>query len=279
MTFNSFESSMDLGEPVELYEFTYGDTSESVYRYTTAVRPVTKFGHTFLAQATQRTNYKASGKTEKGSMDIKFPVVSDISSLFSAYPPTQVVRLTVYGGHRNDPDEEFLVLWEGRVLSTAKSETELTLSCESSLISLQRPGLRRNWQYACPFVLYHATTCRANIEAASSDWPVVAITASGGIVLQEGWNGGIDPNKYAGGMLKWRGDTGWEYRTIMRINDDGSFAYAGIIRGLAVGDTVTIIKGCNHQESDCAGIHNNINNYGGQPWIPTTNPVKFPNFW
>lgn len=263
--------------PFELYQFVYGNTSASIYRYTTHPIATSFFGAEWTPIASSRDNFKASGKSERSNFDMRFPVLSDISRLFTAYPPTQVVHVTVWAGHvgANDP----VVVQVGRVLSTAKVEKEIKLTCESTLISMKRPGLRRNWQYGCPYVLYNEHTCKADIVAATTTLPVIGLTDTGGVVLQADWYQDGDPSHYYGGMLRWQGDTGMEWRTILNIGDDGSLRIAGPLRGLSVGDTVDVIKGCNHQESHCQSLHNNILNYGGQPWIPNTNPVRYPNFW
>jgi hypothetical protein len=57
---------------------------------------------------------------------------------------------------------------------------------------------------------------------------------------------------------------------------------AGLPTNLAVTDPVDIVLGCNRKPfassgGDCQALHNNLPNFGGQPWIPlkgivNTNP-------
>lgn len=276
MSFETIEKSGDLGAPFELYEFRYGDTVEAVYRYTNFDRDLFRMGHTWHARPISREAYRTSGKTDdKSSLTIRMPVDTDLSTLFTDFPPTQVVRVTVWAGHMTDPDEQTLVIWTGRVLNVAKEKNQVLLTCDNTIISMKRPGLRRNWQYLCPYVLY-GDMCRATMQALSST--VTAITTTG-IILEAGWWGSHDPNKFKGGMIRWRGGFGWEFRTIRDVNSDGFLQFLGPIRDIEEGQQVSLFLGCNHTMGDCQSLHNNINNFGGDPWIPLKNPVRNHPYW
>lgn len=275
MSFESHEQSEDLGAPYELYEFVYGDTGESVYRYTNFDRDIDKMGQKWFARPISREAYKTSGKTDKSSLTIRLPVDTDLAALFTDYPPTQVVRVTIRAGHVDDPQNELLVIWVGRILSTAKEGNQAVLTCDNTIISMKRPGLRRNWQYACPYLVY-------GIQCGAVQTPLTAtvdqVTTSG-IVLMAGWHGEYPPEKFKGGMLRWRGPHGWEYRTIRDATAEGALAFIGPIRNIEPGMSISVILGCNQTKEDCANVHNNINNFGGDPWIPLKNPVKQHPYW
>ena len=44
------------------------------------------------------------------------------------------------------------------------------------------------------------------------------------------------------------------------------------INGLITGDSCKIYPGCDHALATCKNKFNNLDNYGGFPWIPTRNP-------
>jgi len=276
MSFDAIEKSSDFGAPFELYEFRYGDEDALAYRYTNADRDLTRLGHTWFARPITREAYRSSGKTDdKSSLTIRMPVDTDLSSLFTDFPPPQVVRVTIWAGHMTDPDEQVLVIWTGRVLSVAKERNQALLTCDNTIISLKRPGLRRNWQYLCPYVLY-GPMCGATMRGVESQ--VVNVTTTG-IVLEAGWWGSIEPEKFKGGMIRWRGGFGLESRTIRDARDDGFLQFLGPLRDIEEGQKVSLFLGCNHTMSDCRSLHNNINNYGGDPWIPLKNPVRNHPYW
>lgn len=284
MTFAAYEESRDRGEPIDLYLFRYGEATNAFFAYTDGEQRVTFGGIDYEPLTIKRGNINASGTLDKQNMAVNTPINSGISELFKIYPPGQVVSLIIRQGHANDPDDQFLVIWTGRVLSAERDGSETTLTCESSATSMRRTILRRNYQTSCGHQLY-GPECRANKVAATKTLPIIAITTNR-INLQDGWSDPLPPVKYVGGMIEWRNSGNREIRTILRVIDDKILVLSGPTTGLKAGDQVDVIKGCNHfwtfnsdgttneAETDCIGVHNNANNFGGQPWIPTENPIN-----
>ncbi|MGQ4828481.1 hypothetical protein, partial [Enterococcus faecalis] len=72
-------------------------------------------------------------------------------------------------------------------LSSSREDNETVFACEPTSSSLRRPGLWRNYQIGCPYVLYGAG-CFANKAAATRSTTVASMTAST-VTLASGWNG------------------------------------------------------------------------------------------
>lgn len=75
---------------------------------------------------------------------------------------------------------------------------------------------------------------------------------------------------YLGGMVQYNG--------ILRliIGHTGSqITLSRPIEGIAVGESVQIYAGCNRFVYTCTEKFDNLLNFGGFPWIPTTNPFEF----
>ncbi|MGV1943513.1 phage BR0599 family protein [Agrobacterium sp. 22-211-1] len=219
------------------------------------------------------------GTLDKSDVTISMSLGSEIDQLFLAYPPSQVVNLTIFEGHVGDPvtEENFPAIWLGRILGSTYKKNEIELSCQPVSTSLKRPGLRRNYQIGCPHVLY-GSQCRASRAAATVTRSVTSVTRNR--VMVNAWLG-AQFGLYIGGLLEWvNSDTGVrELRTIANvINDSGTsvIVVRGIARGLAAGTQLSVIRGCNRQMSGC-NQHNNIQNYGGQPFIPLENPLSTKN--
>ncbi|MFC3724409.1 phage BR0599 family protein [Neoaquamicrobium sediminum] len=276
MSFQPIEESQERGAPVELYEFIYGSTSGARYHYTNADQNISFGGATYKAIAIDRDTYSAAGKTDRHSVNIRLPVTADLAYLFTSYPPTQPVVVIIRQGHLTDNEADFIAVWTGRCLSAAKEGNEQVLTCESTIVSLKRPGLRRNYQFACPYVLY-GEGCFANKAAATSNATVVEFS-NGKLTLDTNWWGEDDPQDYAGGMIQWNTDKGLEARTILTVDEEGRMSLIGPLRDIVTGEVIQVIKGCNHRMDGCRK-HNNIQNFGGQPWIPLKNPVKYHPFW
>lgn len=280
MSFETYEESRALGEPVDLFYFRYGPAPGAFFAYTDAEAPVTYSGVEYVPVTIKRGNINSSGTLDKSALILNCPINTGIADLFRVYPPGQVISLIIRQGHVNDPDGEFPVIFTGRVLQCKRDGSEAQLTCEPIATSMRRSGLRRNYQLSCMHVLY-GPQCRASKIAATNSQVVVSIAASSRIVLDDFWYGSIDPNKYIGGMVEFETSSGTESRTILRIIDLKTLVLAGPTTGMSAGDTISVILGCNHQlgagpqpDGDCGPLHNNYNNFGGDPWIPTENPIN-----
>lgn len=265
-------TSRFFGRPVELYQFTYGPRLQDVVRYTDGEEAIVFDGNEYTPMTIQRGQINNSGTLDKSSMEINLPHSTTIPQLFRVYPPGHVVGLTIFQGDAADPDNQFLAIWVGRVLSVSFEGVEAKLNGEPVSTSFRRSGLRRNYQYMCPHVLY-GPQCQANKTAATV--PAEVVSVDGRQVVLDGSLTG--PELYAGGMLEWERATGlWESRTILEVSTVGgntALLLTGLPTGLSGGMSVSAVRGCRHTLPACRDDHNNANNYGGDPWIPMKNPI------
>ena len=269
MSFSIFELSRFRARPLNLYYFKIGPGAGDYFAFTDGERELTLAGIVYSPVQIKRSRITSSGSLDKSTLDVQMPRTNPLVELFRVYPPNFVVTVVVKQGHYGDADNEFLAVWSGRIINFEIGGNEASFGCEPVGTSVRRPALRRNYQYGCPHALYgpHCGAPKVGI-------PKVVLALSGSTVtLPAGWNGAIDPTKFVGGVVEWSPITGaTAVRTIIRIAGD-VLSLAGVTQNLGVGDTVNLVVGCNHQMTDCGTIHGNIVNYGGQPWIPTVNPV------
>lgn len=281
MAFDTYESSRQTGKPVTLYYFVYGENGDtppvdSFYAYTDAAAPVTYDGVTYQPDVITHGNRAQTGNLDRTTLEVRTRKDLPVAELFQIYPPSQVVTLVIRQGHLGDT--EFLVCWSGRVLAASRDDHEAVLGCEPISTSLRRTGLRRFYGYGCPHVLY-STACGASKAAATVTSTVAGISGFS-LTLGGGWNGAFAYRDFRNGYVEWRSAEGIrEIRSIQAVSDAGVIRVKGTITNLAVSDTVTVVAGCNHQMTDCADVHNNINNFGGQPWIPYSNPMRNVNYF
>lgn len=284
MSLENYEDSRSKGEPVELYLFIYGPNVTDYYAYTTAetaiVRTETINGSSetvsYEKAPLQRDGTKSTGTLDKTAMNVKAGSSIEAAELFRIYPPSQEVALYIRQGHIGDPDNQFLVCWAGRVLGCKWMGTQVQFTCEPIATSMRRTGLRRHWQYGCPHALYRGDStggCRASKAAATTATTAAAVSGNT-VTLPSGWNGSFAKEKFRGGMAEWTNASGaTETRTILRVDTTNDIiTLSGLARDLAVDDAIDVILGCNHQMTDCKDLHNVLNDFGGDPWIPTKNP-------
>lgn len=285
--FGAYEGSQQDGQPIQLFKFIWGENDDDYYGYTDHVESVTlEDGTVFVPVPIERGNIDSNGTLDKSTLKINTSVGTEVAEIFRVYPPPQVVSLIIRQGHVGDVDEEFVVIWAGRIVSAHREHDKLVMNGEPVSTSLRRPGLRRNYQIGCPLVLYSigAGLCNADKASATVSGTVSAITGAL-VTLTAGWQGAFAPAKFLGGMLEWLTASGnTDRRTIIRITGD-VLSLSGLPQGLAVSDAVDVVLGCNHQAftdsgGDCQALHNNLPNYGGDPWIPLKNPIgTFNNYY
>lgn len=272
MSYDSRERSRTQGEPQTLYRFTY---QGEAFRYTDAERPITFEGEVYTPLPIDRGAVTSSGTLDKAQLRIEVPHNCAVSNLFRVFPPSDVVGLTIFQGHDEEPTVEFLAAWVGRVLSGGRKGTLATLTCEPIVTSMRRPGLRRRYQYGCPHVLYGAQ-CGVDREDFSVDAAITAVNG-GTLTFGSGWAGSFVEADFVNGLCQVEMDGVTVLRTILRVDTVlNKITVSGAIPGLVSGLTVTLSLGCNHQMSGCTSF-GNIKNFGGQPWIPKKNPLGFVN--
>lgn len=283
MVYEELEESEDRGTAASLFLFRYGSTEANYYAYTDVNRPVIRDGITYHPTTIGREKIEASGGLDNKTLDIDITSKAEIVRFYQQKQPSQVVALTIYQGHVDDPDSEFVTVWMGRVIAIDQRDPYAKIQAEPVSTSMRRTGLRRHYQYGCPWALYSAE-CGASQVAAT-----VSATAAGVgrnlIEFADGWQGAKPKSKFVGGYLQWTDeDNGMTHvRTIFQVRVGEGLAGADVIvvngttSGLSFGGGVTLFLGCNHQRDDCTDLHENIVNYGGQLWIPHENPVGYVN--
>lgn len=278
MSFAEVEVSADRGEPAELYLFSYDTENDGVLAYTDAEDAIVFEGRTYQPIPIDRDAITSSGTLDKASIEIRAPQDGGLADLFRLYPPSQVVGLIIRQGHLNDPSSQFLVIWSGRVIGFAIENEEAKYTCEPITTSLKRAGLRRNYQYGCPHVLYGAQ-CRADRASATAGFVTVGATSGATVNLATDWVPDATKLLYEGGIARWTTAEGRsETRTILRAYPDGRVLLTGYATGLPLGGTVYLSRGCDHLMTGCLS-HNNILNFGGQPWIPLKTPIGIRNIY
>jgi hypothetical protein len=307
MAFATYENSPDKGEPVQLYLFRYGAEPDHIFAYTNAEAPVEMI---FLGQAItfQPVSIESGEITSDGSLDNKkltivFPDHLELYALFRDRPPSTVVTCIIWNGHINDPDEQFVVEWSGRVIGFADEGNEVELTCDPVSSMMLRNALRRHWQYGCMHALYSQGDGMCNASRAAATAPFITGTVSGSTVtidvaasvLAYGastkYTDFANADKrayYVGGIFEMvDGDGHKTLRRIVRLVGTTQILLSAPVPDLVAGQSVNLIFGCNHKTGiaslndggHCGPVHNNIRNFGGQPWIPLTNPIGLRNIY
>lgn len=262
MTFEFHEEGQ--GTPAELYEFRRGISA--TYRMTSHDADIVFLTNTFSTTTIKRTSDEQSQEMERNSMKVSISREELVALNFIQFPTTEITTLTVWRQHIDDTDNQFTVVWQGRLLAAEFKGSMCELTCEPIFTSLKRPGLRRSFSAQCPHILYGGQ-CLVNNQTFRVDG--ILATVSGLTINSLDWNT-FAAGYFAGGYLFFNNV---EYRTVRESAADGTFIMnAPFGSEVIVGSTVQAFPGCLHSMSDCDTKFANIVNYGGFPHIPPKNP-------
>ena len=248
------------------------------YAFCDGEEPITRAGITYQPFPISISDITSNGNLDKSDITVTLARGSIFENEFIGFPVSHVVNLIVFQGHTNDAPTlfDYPAIWVGRVGAPAFENETIAFNCVPVSTSIQRPGLRRNYQLSCPHVLF-GPQCRASRNDATVTRTVTAI--SGNSVT---FNTALPlaAAKYKGGLLEWTADGHSSIRTIVSVTGDKTaIGIRGNLRGLNVGSSIKITFGCNRLQSDCADLHHNILNFGGQPSIPLENPLSQKNIF
>lgn len=276
MAFETVETSRQDGLPITLMLIEYGEADNAFFAYTDVDRTVEWAGKTYIPVPFGNSKIESSGSLDKSTLEIEISPNASIVSLFRDEPPSQPLRMSLLQGHFGDGD--YKTVWTGRLVALNHKTQGVQLSAQPISTTMRNPGLRRHYQYGCPWVLY-GKECRAN-KATATVLATPTEIGSNFFRLPEGWNGAFAHEKFLQGFTQWSDFRSGvvQIRTIMAFGDDlNQVVVNGTIFGLAAATEISLVLGCSHQMDDCENLHGNILNFGGQPWIPTENPTRLSN--
>lgn len=266
MTFQAQETSIDQGEPILLFDFSIGTLH---FRYTTADRDITWSSNTYASAPINRAAIKQGSEIKQQTLKVTGPRDLGVAALYTTEPPSEALALTITAFHYTDTAAQGVVDWIGRVIACKWVGSNVELSCEPVYTSVQTMGLRRRFQISCPHVLY-GLQCTVSAAAHAVAGTVSAV--SGFAVAASAWATPPAGLLFVGGFVTWDSGNGYlERRTINSVSG-GTLTLDNTPTGVVVGTVVTAYPGCDRSMTNCQAFSNLIN-YGGQPYIPSINPM------
>lgn len=245
---------------VEIYDFARGVDH---WRYTEADRAIVVETQTYApVPGLKRGRITRSGEENKSGLEITAPLSLDLLALWRPYPPTERVTLRLRRVRKSDGVVS--QAFSGVVSDVEDDEHGATLRCQTHMAAMAGNGLRRNWQIACPLVLYR---CGVSQDAFRTDAVLAnatATTISAAIFATK-------PDGYfTGGFVRWATGTFTEHRFV--IGHVGDTLTLMTPTALATGAAVAAFPGCDHSLATCNSKFGNAPGYGGQHTIPKKNP-------
>lgn len=264
MTFDTQETSLQAGRPVEIYTFA---RETQLFRYTSADRDVTVSSNLYTAVPIERPEIEASQELARAGITITGPRNLGVADLYRVAPPSTPITVAIQQYHEGDG--ALALIWSGRILSVGWAGGECQIGCEPVFTSIKRNGLRRFYQIQCPHELY-GPECGLDRDAHRLDALADSIT---GLVVGVSECALQVNGFYAGGYFEYLVDSVYERRFITD-HTGANLTCERLPVGVAVNTPLRIFKGCDHTDTMCASakFSNNILNYGGFKFMPLTNP-------
>lgn len=263
MSYQEYDESVQDGLPIHVFQFVHeGET----YRLTDLARAVTALGQTWEPSGLIQGTITQSRELNKDVYTLRLPRSHPVGQIFMSGVQDSITSVTVFRGYLDDPDEEFITYWKGRVATPKIEQNLVVLDCEPITTALRRPGLRARYLRNCRHALY-GRGC--NLEKDDSQFVTTdAITAVNGLVVTVPAASEQNDGYYTGGLLQ---TPSGEYRFIKQ-HSGSNLTLNKTHASLVVTGSVNIHPGCDRTVTVCLNRFNNLDNFGGVPYLPTINP-------
>jgi hypothetical protein len=258
---------------VELYRFVEGS---EVFTQTSAAYNIDYNSETYEKQPLSRSEAESKSQLTRASISLTTDLTNPVAARYLKSPVDFVVTLSIF----QQDDDGTRIFWKGRLTQVSASNKKVVLTFESFFTSMRRPGLRARYQKACRHPLY-GRGCRLDPENFKISATVLSITR---MIVVVNSVSGLPDQRLRGGMIRGP-DTVLRFInsqvgtvvTLSRPYDSLIAHLAGSGYGSSYGGgfgatVVQLYYGCAHNPDDCNNVFNNLDNYGGFPWIPQINP-------
>lgn len=280
MSYTAQEQSTEGAAPIELYKITGADS----FYYTSSSTEFTYEGDTYEPIVISRTAPTINNKETSGNITVRFPFNNEFVRRYLGGVPPSPDRVDIYRAHLSDSTAEVQTFWAGFVTGVKFKGTEavVSLSGLSSRMSAQIPSKTFSWM--CNHILYgegcrvaeSSHTFEFNITAVSTDGITLTVTDNGRASTEIA----ADASFFNGGTIR----TGVEgsQRMALSVTDASTPNTYEIVlmvpvSGLEVGQGISLSAGCDHSVQTCRSRFNNVERYGGFPFVPTLNPFVIDN--
>lgn len=258
---NIVDTTVEDGEPVELFEFTQGIKK---WYFTDGIDPIVYQSKTYVSAPIDRDEINQTDDFYQAGVKLRFPRDNEFAHQFIGFSPDLPTTMTLYRGPY--PNGPFDFYWRGRIVSGGAEGTTITLECESVFTSLKRPGLRARYERVCRHILY-GTGCRVNQTVYQVEDKIQSIARQVEFTMT-GVTSGFPEGHFTGGIAIAEDDS-------VRFITRHAGAVVEVARpfvGVVAEQQLKLYPGCDHSMSTCNNKFNNIDNFGGFPYIPTKNP-------
>lgn len=262
MTYIADETAHKL--PIELFKFTIGAT---VIRYTdseiTAVHPITT--DVYAPEPVSRGELKQSDEDQSMSLIVTVDALSDVAQFFrTPFLASRSVFVLVERTHLGAVDAP-AVVFRGQIAQCAFKGSQAELTCITTRQALSRQIPTVLVGLLCSNTLYDQ---RCTLDPTTFQVAGLTATVVSGIDLTIPGHGKPD-DYFSGGFLIKSGLPNMSIRKQIGTAFNLLYNY-----GVVVGNTVTVVPGCDKRRLTCEQKFSNMTHYQGFPDMPVIDPFQ-----
>lgn len=265
MSYSEFETSLQNGQPIRLYQFQRGPMK---WGYTSANQNITHQSIVFrtIEGGIIDDGIRQTEDTQADTLRLTVAANTDVAQMFRVIAPAQTVSVTIFDLHYGDTG--FLVVWVGQIVGVRFVDNiKAEIQCQTIATTLERTGLRKTWSRQCPHTLYD-NACQVKRNDFKTTGIIdridgVSIGFAPAMAKKDGY--------YAGGYVEWTSQYGLEQRGIEAHQADLLSLFGGTF-GLSNGQEIAVYAGCDRTLKTCDETFNNVVNNGGAPHMPGKSP-------
>ena len=255
---------------LELYKITAGGSNRALL--TSSSSEVVYSGDTYIPTAIKRSKILSRPNLLQNNVTIQLSVHERLPlELLAEVSKNLSHRLIIY---RGESVGSLSQIWAGNLIQQGCSGEAVNLTYGGGGVALRQLGDRRPFQRRCPFVLYDTRTCRATPQTATATVSEINTTRD---VLSVSGISSATVGYYTGGVIcpssvYDRGNAGNSF--ISSHNKTAGYDQIRLTTpvSVSVGDSISLLAGCDRTWQTCYGKFNNIINFGGFPYLPLENP-------
>lgn len=272
MTYEQTDSSIEDGDPVELYEF-LGSGSVSAFRYTSAEQDITfdAGGGPELYEAIpiKRSKISARGDGQPPEITVTFPTDTTMAQRHVFQIPPRGLELNVYRLHQTD--DFFIKFWNGKIFSWVVKDRLVAMQVPNALLGrIQEEVPKIRYQTQCNNVLYD-DVCSVLRDGSSGGiphqiTPTTLNTISGdGRTLTVSTIGTWPDNHGDAGEII-HNDTGESRLILTQVGTTITILFPFSI-DVDTTEAMTLQAGCDHSLDHCVNKFSNFANFNGMPFL------------
>ncbi len=267
--FDTLERSVEQSRPIELYEFTLGLLS---WRFTSSEGDLAFNGFTWTDEPISRAAPQLASTQELTNIVVKLPTINEVPSQFLAIQPASTMTCTIYRIQADQDAPASVVIFEGYVASVNFRDDQARLKVNPFNQLVKREIPRYTYQGLCGNILYDGR-CGVSSATFQHDGLVNAINAA--VITVSGLGASAPAGAYTGGFAQTL--VGDEQRLILEQSGDDITLLLPFQQSI-LGTTISAFRGCDHTLTTCIAEFDNGINYGGCPFVPTSNPFNLVSF-